>query len=405
MTTPRMPRPAQRRPGVLLDRDGTIIADTGYVGRIEEVHFLDGAIAAIGRLNAAGVPVAVVTNQSGVARGMYELEDVQLVHKHMTAELAAHGAHVDLWLFCPYHPEGTVPEFARTSADRKPGPGMAQAAADALGLDLAASWVVGDSACDVGLARAVGARALLLGEGPAELPDGDVRQVADLSAAVDTVLGELVDPGSELPAAFPARRYDDGAGYARQYTRELAQSMSSIDLTEVERAAQVLARAYLDDKLVFSCGNGGSASIANHFQCDHVKGVRTGTGLRTRVVSLSTNMEIFSAIANDIGYDAVFEHQLESLARRGDVLVSISSSGRSPNVVRALKWARTHEMTTIALTGFDGAPARELADISVHVDSRNYGVVEDAHQSCMHLLAQYVRQSLMSDADVAGQVF
>jgi len=406
MTTLTVDRPAHTRPGVLLDRDGTIIADTGYVGRTRDVRFLDGAISAIARLNAAGVPVAVVTNQAGVARGMYELEDVHLVHKHMAAELATHGAHVDLWLFCPYHPQGTVPAFARTSADRKPGPGMALAAADALGLDLTASWVVGDSACDVGLARAVGARALLLGGGPAEPPDTDVRQVADLRAAVDTVLAELAGPREDTPVvAFPARRYADGASYARQYTRELERAMSSIDLDEVERAAEVLARAYLDDRVVFSCGNGGSASIANHFQCDHVKGVRTGTGLTTRVVSLSTNIEIFSAIANDIGYDAVFEHQLESLARRGDVLVVISSSGRSPNVVRALKWARAHEMPTIALTGFAGAPAREIADVCLHVDAHNYGVVEDAHQSCMHLLAQYVRQSLMSDADVCGQVF
>jgi histidinol-phosphate phosphatase family protein len=405
MTTPSMHRPSGRGPGVLLDRDGTIIADTGYVGRTQDVRFLDGAIAAIARLNAAGVPVAVVTNQAGVARGFYELEDVQLVHKHMAAELAAHGAHVDLWLFCPYHPEGTVPAFARTSADRKPGPGMALAAADALGLDLTASWVVGDSACDVGLARAVGARALFIGD-PAERPESDVRHVADLSTAVDTVLAELA--GQRVDAstvAFPARRYADGASYARQYGRELERAMSSIDLGELERAAEVLTRAYLDDKAVFSCGNGGSASIANHFQCDHVKGVRTSTGLSTRVMSLSTNIEIFSAIANDIGYDAVFEHQLESLARRGDVLVAISSSGRSPNVVRALKWAQAHEMPTIALTGFEGAPARGIADLSIHVDSHNYGVIEDAHQSCMHLLAQFVRQSLMSDADVAGQVF
>lgn len=404
MTTPTADRPAHRRPGVLLDRDGTIIADTGYVGRTQDVRFLDGAIAAIARLNAAGVPVAVVTNQAGVARGFYELEDVQLVHKHMAAELAAHGAHVDLWLFCPYHPEGTVPAFARTSADRKPGPGMALAAADALGLDLTASWVVGDSACDVGLANAVGARALFIG-GPVDGRETDVRHVADLSAAVDTVLGELAGVPAGTAVAFPARRYEDGASFARQYTRELERAMSSIDLGEVERAARVLTRAYLDDKAVFSCGNGGSASIANHFQCDHVKGVRTGTGLTTRVVSLSTNIEIFSAIANDIGYDAVFEHQLESLARPGDVLVVISSSGRSPNIVRALKWAQAHEMPTIALTGFAGAPSREIADVAVHVDSHNYGVVEDAHQSCMHLLAQYVRQSLMRDSDVAGQVF
>lgn len=405
MTTRISDPPVHRRPGVLLDRDGTIIEDTGYVGKIKDVRFLDGAIEAISRLNAAGLPVVVVTNQAGVARGFYELEDVALVHKHMAAELAARGAHVDLWLFCPYHPEGVVPAFARASADRKPGPGMALAAADALGLDLASSWVVGDSTCDVGLARAVGARALWI-DRATEDPGPGVRRVPDLVAAVDTVLGDLGgSPAAGAPTAFPTRRYESGASYARQYATELGRAMSGIDPAGFEDAAEILSRAYREDRAVFACGNGGSASIANHLQCDHVKGVRAGTGLRTRVVSLSTNVEILSAIANDIGYDAVFEHQLQSQARRGDVLVVISSSGRSPNVVKALRWARDHDMPTVAMTGFAGGPARQLADASIHVEAHNYGVVEDAHQACMHLLAQYVRQALMADADIAGQVF
>ena len=393
-----------RRPGVLLDRDGTIIEDSGYVGRTSDVRFLDGAIEAIARLNAAGVPVAVVTNQAGVARGFYELEDVHLVHKHMAAELASQGAHVDLWLFCPYHPDGIVPAFARSSADRKPGPGMALAAADALALDLASSWVVGDSACDVGLARAAGARALWIDTSDEDLAPG-VRRVPDLVAAVDIVLADLANGPGAGPSAFPTRHYDTGADYATEYANELARAVAGIDPVGIEKAARILSNAYRTDRAVFTCGNGGSASIANHFQCDHEKGVRTGTGLTTRVASLSTNVEILSAIANDIGYDVVFEYQLESQARPGDVLVVVSSSGRSPNVVRALQWARTHGMATVAMTGFTGGPARELADASIHVDSHNYGVVEDSHQACMHLLAQYVRQSLMSDADVAAQVF
>jgi D-sedoheptulose 7-phosphate isomerase/D-glycero-D-manno-heptose 1,7-bisphosphate phosphatase len=394
-----------RRPGVLLDRDGTIIEDTGYVGRTRDVRFLEGAVEAIARLNEAGVPVAVVTNQAGVARGYYELEDVHLVHKHMAAELAAGGAHVDLWLFCPYHPDGVVPAFSRYSADRKPGPGMAHAAAAALDLDLGASWVIGDSACDVGLARAIGARAFWVGpDGPRVGPEGvDVRWAPSLAAAVDAILAD--SEGSPPDSSFPRRHYPLATDFAVGYTRELERAMASIDHDQLQRAADLLAAAYRADRAVFTCGNGGSASIANHFQCDHVKGIRVGTGMTNRVTSLSTNIEIMSAIANDIGYEAVFEYQLESHARPGDVLVVVSSSGRSPNIVRALAWAREHGMPTVALTGFHGGPARDLADASVHVSSSNYGVVEDAHQACMHLLAQFVRQSVMSDADVAGQVF
>jgi D-sedoheptulose 7-phosphate isomerase/D-glycero-D-manno-heptose 1,7-bisphosphate phosphatase len=161
MTTARMD--SQPRPGVLLDRDGTIIVDHGYVSSVDRVEFIEGAPEAIAMLNQAHIPVAVVTNQSGVARGFYGIDDVTLVHQYIADRLAEHGAHVDLWLYCPYHPDGVVDAFARTSDDRKPGPGMAHAAAVALNLDLGASWVVGDRPEDVGLADSVGASAIYLG--------------------------------------------------------------------------------------------------------------------------------------------------------------------------------------------------------------------------------------------------
>jgi D-sedoheptulose 7-phosphate isomerase/D-glycero-D-manno-heptose 1,7-bisphosphate phosphatase len=391
------------RPGVLLDRDGTIIVDHGYVGSVDRVEFLDGAIDAIAALNRAGLPVAVVTNQAGVARGYFGIEDVHQVHKHMIEEMARQGAHVDLWLFCPYHPAGSVESFARASADRKPGPGMALAAAAALGLDLTSSWVVGDSAADIGLARAVGARPLHVG--PVDFPAVDVASFPNLAAAVRHIVD---DHGRSRPAgrpSFPARQYPDGGSFGSAYAGELAKAFGTIDMAKVAKAAELLNDAYDRDASVFACGNGGSASIANHLQCDHVKGVRNGTQLTTRVFSLSTNIELFSAVANDLGFDAVFEYQLQSLARSGDVLIVVSSSGRSPNIVRALEWANAHGMPTIALTGFSGGAAKELASVSVHVRSDNYGIIEDAHQACMHLLAQFVRQSRMTADDVTANIF
>lgn len=392
-----------RRPGVLLDRDGTIIADSGYVGSVDRVEFLDGAIPAIAALNRAGLPVAVVTNQAGVARGYFGIEDVHQVHKHMIGEMARESAHADLWLFCPYHPDGIVESFARASADRKPGPGMALAAAEALGLDLTSSWVVGDSASDIGLARAVGARPLHVGRDA--FPAPDVLSFPDLAGAARHIVTEHTRRRPTSPAAFPVRQYPDGASFGSAYAGELARTFGLIDMTQVASAAEVLDDAYARDATVFACGNGGSASIANHLQCDHVKGIRNGTELATRVFSLSTNVELLSAVANDIGYDAVFEYQLQSHARAGDVLIAISSSGRSPNIVRALEWANAHGLHTIALTGFSGGAARELASVSVHVGSENYGIIEDSHQACMHLLAQYVRQSRMTADAIAATTF
>jgi D-sedoheptulose 7-phosphate isomerase/D-glycero-D-manno-heptose 1,7-bisphosphate phosphatase len=153
------------RPGVLLDRDGTIIVDHGYVGSVERVDFIDGAAEAIASFNTAGVPVAVVTNQAGVARGMYGIDDVIAVHQHIAGYLAERGARIDMFVHCPYHPDGIVEAFARTSEDRKPRPGMAKAAAARLGLDLTASWMVGDRPDDMGLATAIGASGVYLSPG------------------------------------------------------------------------------------------------------------------------------------------------------------------------------------------------------------------------------------------------
>ena len=187
-----MPTASSRRarPGILLDRDGTIIVDHGYVGSTNRVEFLEGAPEAIARFNRAGIPVAVVTNQAGVARGLYGIDDVERVHRHIAKHLAEHGAHIDLFVYCPYHPAGLVEAFARTSEDRKPRPGMAKAAEAALNLDLAASWVVGDRPEDIGLAEAIGASAVYLG------PDGCRRSgvwpFPSLAAATPFLLERVV---------------------------------------------------------------------------------------------------------------------------------------------------------------------------------------------------------------------
>ena len=198
---------------------------------------------------------------------------------------------------------------------------------------------------------------------------------------------------------FPAVPYCSAASYSRAYLEELASAAGAMESESLDRAAEILLDAYTTGRSVFSCGNGGSASVANHLQCDHVKGVRTGTDLQSRVISLSSNIELLTAIANDVGYHDTFAYQLRTQSRPGDVLVVISSSGRSPNIVRALQWACDNDLRTIALTGFDGGGARSLAEVAIHVDSTNYGIVEDLHQSIMHALAQYIRQSRM-DADV-----
>lgn len=188
--TPTPEAPDSRpRPGVLLDRDGTIIVDHGYIGSIDRVDFIEGSAEAIAKFNRASVPVALVTNQAGVARGLYGIDDVAQVHRYIAERLAGHQAHIDLFLYCPYHPAGSVEAFARPSEDRKPRPGMAKAAEAALNLDLTASWVVGDRPEDIGLAEAIGASAVYLGSDGCDRPG--VVSFPSLAAAAPFILERI----------------------------------------------------------------------------------------------------------------------------------------------------------------------------------------------------------------------
>ena len=218
-------------------------------------------------------------------------------------------------------------------------------------------------------------------------------------------LRTLTPPPDGSPVKFPLAPYATAASYFDAYAEEMSRAAKTIEPTAFDRAAAILLKAYAGGARMFSCGNGGSASIANHVQCDHLKSVRTETDLTPQVLSLSTNVELLTAIANDLGYENIFAYQLQSQSSPGDVLVAVSASGRSPNIVRALTWARDHGLRTIAVTGFDGGAARAVAEVSIHVECTNYGIVEDLHQGVMHVLAQYIRQSRMSAGAISTAVF
>lgn len=202
--------------------------------------------------------------------------------------------------------------------------------------------------------------------------------------------------------SFPDQPFASIAQFFDRYAEELARAAASVPRDELAKAERLLGDAIARDAHVFACGNGGSAAISNHLVCDHSRGISADTGLRPRVHSLSATVEMLTAIANDVAYAEVFAHQLALLARPGDVLITISSSGDSENVVRAVEWAKANGVATIALTGFSGGRTRELAEVALHVDAQNYGVVEDTHQSLMHVLAQFIRLSRMP-ADLVSQ--
>lgn len=179
------------------------------------------------------------------------------------------------------------------------------------------------------------------------------------------------------------------AEFHQNYAEELYTALTSVDTKKLNLAASYLASAISDERNIFVCGNGGSAAIADHWACDFSKWIRTHTTLRPRVVSLSSNVPLMTAIANDIDYEDVFAYQIESMAYQNDVLVTVSSSGNSPNIRKAINTAKECNMITIALCGFEGGASLE-ALVPLYVPFHNYGIVEDSHQSIMHILTQYI---------------
>jgi D-glycero-D-manno-heptose 1,7-bisphosphate phosphatase len=154
-----------RRPAVFLDRDGTIIQDVGYLREPRDVALFPWTIDAVRALNQAGYPVVVITNQSGIARGLFTEAMLAEVHGHICSLLEAGGARLDAYYYCPHHPEGTVEAYTRRCECRKPGHALIDRASSELALDPGRSYVVGDKWLDVGMACAVGARALLVRTG------------------------------------------------------------------------------------------------------------------------------------------------------------------------------------------------------------------------------------------------
>lgn len=180
----------------------------------------------------------------------------------------------------------------------------------------------------------------------------------------------------------------------KAYLGSIHSSMAKLPLEGIGHAIAVLQWARMNDKQVFIMGNGGSAATASHFACDLAKGTLLPDKPRFRVISLTDSMPLFSALANDFGYEHVFTEQLASLVRKGDVVVAISGSGNSMNVVNAVKYARKVQATTIGLLGFDGGLLKDLVDICVLVPNDTYEQIEDLHLMLAHLVCTCIRQAI-----------
>ena len=180
------------------------------------------------------------------------------------------------------------------------------------------------------------------------------------------------------------------AAYRDEYAATLADAVRKVDPAMIEQACTAIERAARDGRRVHVIGNGGSAAIADHLCCDWTKGTACEGHPVIRTQSLTSNVALYSAIANDYGFEKVFSRQIELFGEAGDVLIAISSSGNSENILQAVAAARASGVFVVGMSGFTGGKLAAACDASIHVAASNYGIVEDGHQAIMHIIAQFI---------------
>jgi D-sedoheptulose 7-phosphate isomerase len=179
--------------------------------------------------------------------------------------------------------------------------------------------------------------------------------------------------------------------YSKSYIDYLSSVLNNISLTDIEKFVEVLLEARERESSIFFIGNGGSAATASHFANDIAIGTRTYEK-PFRAISLCDNQAVITAIANDDGYEKIFSQQLQVLLKKQDVVVAISASGNSPNLLDAIDTAKKMNTITVGISAFDGGKMKEMVDISVHVPTEKgeYGPAEDAHMVLDHLVSNYL---------------
>ena len=193
---------------------------------------------------------------------------------------------------------------------------------------------------------------------------------------------------------FPLKKYNSIIKFYKDYIRVLNECLHEIDEENLFKISNEIQFALENKKKIFVCGNGGSAAIANHFLADYAKYIKTNDKLKPQIISLSSNIEIITAISNDISFEQIFSYQLSNLISKDDLLISISSSGNSKNILKALEVCKKNGGRSISFLGFDGGQAKKISNYSLVLNMRNYGLSEDSAHIFMHVICQYLKQKI-----------
>lgn len=185
--------------------------------------------------------------------------------------------------------------------------------------------------------------------------------------------------------------------FTADYRKQLIETINGLDLAKVDQAIEWFKKARANDRHIFTCGNGGSASTASHFVCDILKGASYNRKVRFRIMALTDSLPTLTAYSNDVGYECVFVEQLKNFAQPGDILLAISGSGNSPNVLRAVEYANSIGCRTIGFTGRDGGKLGPLTQLNIQISVPHMGRIEDAHMIVCHMIGYYFMDTEYAD--------
>jgi D-sedoheptulose 7-phosphate isomerase len=387
-----------RRRFVILDRDGTIIVERHYLSDPEGVELLPRVASGLRRLSTMGLGLVVITNQSGIGRRLFNTTQLALIHQRLCALLEREGIQLDGIYVCPHTPEDDC-------VCRKPKTGLLDQAAKDLDFDPEDAFVIGDKACDIELGQRVGAATFLVRTGygtqvaadPTVSPD----YVVDGTWEAAQVIERLLVGNTRRERMRPDWNHLERARAHLLESAEIKRQVAEECLHSILAAADLIAETFRSGGKVLLCGNGGSAADCQHMAAELVSRLTKDferPGLPA--IALTTDTSFLTAYANDCGFEGIFERQVQALGKPADVLIGISTSGNSPNVIRAAEAAQAASMRTVALTGSGGHLAR-IAHVTVSVPSTNTQYIQEAHLAIEHILCELVEQSLFREQDAS----
>lgn len=363
---------------LIVDRDGVLneeAPDLGHILHAGDLRWLPGSLQGLAQLRKAGVRISVATNQSAVGRGRMTQADLDAVHARLQREAEEGGGAIDAIFVCPHAPEDACP-------CRKPGTALIAQAMDAAGIAAGRTLVVGDSRRDLEAAWRSGVRAALVRTGKGRVTEAEVASLSlpvydDLQSLVANVLNADVPPQGitmSIQRVFAEHQ---------SVIAEAARSLQPVLERIIDATGQCLRRG----NKVLACGNGGSASDAQHLVAELIGRFRDERRALA-ALALTADTATLTAVGNDYGFERVFARQVEGLARPGDLLFAISTSGNSANVLRAADAARERGCAIIAMTGSGGGKLASLADFTLRAPSDVVARIQEVHALCIHLIAE-----------------